>query len=661
MGESLRRGLGRWLAALALALLPLLAFAADRLPSFEELKAGHPSAYAYLLDRDGGELARVRLDPNRERLAWMPLSSLGQPMKDALLAAEDRRFFQHSGVDWRAFAAAVWQNLWYDHTRGASTLSMQLAGLLDPNLRPRRTEGGRRTLVQKWDQAWAATELERTWSKSQILEAYLNLAPLRGQLEGVPAAAHVLFGKTPLALDHAEAALIAVLLRGPNAPAGRVGKRACTLLASMHESSACARAQGLAAHLDQRAEAHGQASAHALAAHLALRRGEAVHTTLSLPWQEHAQAALPGAGGGAAIAVVDNASGELLAWAMDPPGGQLFAAHPATEALRWLQLGENLGEGAIGLASLQDVAPGGSVEPLWISVHQALQAMRSASLPEAWLARLPHERQDRILQLLASASAPGAGRARLGPDAELDLPAMASLVRALAAGGAWQGPLLIPGAEAANARACPEEGAFLLGQVLRERGGRTGDLAAVSIPAEGGRWELAFDRRVSAAAWVGGGAPEHEWLPGVLRGAPQAQPLGPPRPPAGVVSSWVAFVPPVEPARREWFLRGRESAVVRAPGVVPRIRWPANGTLVDARDLGGAPVVFSAEGGSGELRWRLDGSLLGSGRLIAWQPHAGLYLLELLGPGGEVLDQSNFAVRGPLQDPQQEPGEQGPE
>ena len=109
-------------------------------------------------------------------------------MQEMLLVAEDRRFYQHSGVDWRAFVAALWQNLWYDHKRGASTLSMQLAGLLDPALHPTREEGGRRTLVQKWDQTFAAQALEARWSKEQILEAYLNLVHFRGNLQGIAAA-----------------------------------------------------------------------------------------------------------------------------------------------------------------------------------------------------------------------------------------------------------------------------------------------------------------------------------------------------------------------------------------------------------------------------------------------------------------------------------------
>ena len=78
--------------------------------------------------------------------------------------------------------------------RGASTLSMQLAGLLDPELKP---DSDGRSLLQKMAQISAARQLESGWSKSQILEAYLNLAPFRGELQGIGATTQVLLGKAP--------------------------------------------------------------------------------------------------------------------------------------------------------------------------------------------------------------------------------------------------------------------------------------------------------------------------------------------------------------------------------------------------------------------------------------------------------------------------------
>ncbi|MBP8134287.1 MAG: transglycosylase domain-containing protein, partial [Zoogloea sp.] len=151
------------------------AHATQPIPAFAEVKAGAKPSVAVLLARDGSPLAERRIDTRVRRLEWVGLSSLSPSLKEALLAAEDKRFFEHSGVDWRAFAGSLWHNLWYDRKRGASTLSMQLAGLLDPELALGYAGTPRRSIGQKWDQALAAQALEARWTKEQILEAYLNL------------------------------------------------------------------------------------------------------------------------------------------------------------------------------------------------------------------------------------------------------------------------------------------------------------------------------------------------------------------------------------------------------------------------------------------------------------------------------------------------------
>ncbi|MBN9696177.1 MAG: transglycosylase domain-containing protein, partial [Zoogloea sp.] len=204
-------------------------WAVHPVPAFTEVRAGARPSVAVLLARDGTPIAERRLDMTVRRLEWVGLNSLSPSLKEALLAAEDKRFFEHSGVDWRAFAGSLWHNLWYERKRGASTLSMQLAGLLDPDLALGRGGLPRRSIGQKWDQAFAAQALEARWSKEQILEAYLNLAPFRSDLQGVHAASRALFNKTPGELGRPEALILAVLLRGPNARPEVVGRRACVL------------------------------------------------------------------------------------------------------------------------------------------------------------------------------------------------------------------------------------------------------------------------------------------------------------------------------------------------------------------------------------------------------------------------------------------------
>ena len=234
---------GRWAAGLLLGLGMASAAAVsvgaepDRtLPDFETVRSSFRSSETLLLDRHGEVLHRLRTDFQVRRGAWVALGDTSPALRMALLLSEDRRFHEHSGVDWWAVSAAAWGNLWHERTRGASTLTMQLAGLLDPALqRPASTARG---LSQKLAQAGAARELETRWRKDQILEAYLNLVPFRGEIVGIDALSHTLFGKSAHALNAPESALAAALIRAPNAPASRVAERACLLLQQMQDPKA---------------------------------------------------------------------------------------------------------------------------------------------------------------------------------------------------------------------------------------------------------------------------------------------------------------------------------------------------------------------------------------------------------------------------------------
>ena len=234
---------GRWAAGLLLGLGMASAAAVsvgaepDRtLPDFETVRSSFRSSETLLLDRHGEVLHRLRTDFQVRRGAWVALGDTSSALRMALLLSEDRRFHEHSGVDWWAVSAAAWANLWHERTRGASTLTMQLAGLLDPALqRPASTARG---LSQKLAQAGAARQLETRWRKDQILEAYLNLVPFRGEIVGIDALSHTLFGKSAHALNAPESALAAALIRAPNAPASRVAERACRLLQQMQDPKA---------------------------------------------------------------------------------------------------------------------------------------------------------------------------------------------------------------------------------------------------------------------------------------------------------------------------------------------------------------------------------------------------------------------------------------
>ncbi|WP_208999986.1 penicillin-binding protein 1C [Roseibium hamelinense] len=127
-----------------------------------------------------------------------------------LIAYEDKRFYDHAGVDWTAMARALWQGVSRGRVvSGASTLTMQTARLLN--------ESPTKTLNAKYDQVISALALERGRSKQDILSLYALRAPFGGNLEGVRAASLVWFGKEPSRLTLAEAALLVALPQSPEA------------------------------------------------------------------------------------------------------------------------------------------------------------------------------------------------------------------------------------------------------------------------------------------------------------------------------------------------------------------------------------------------------------------------------------------------------------
>ncbi|HYE58840.1 MAG TPA: biosynthetic peptidoglycan transglycosylase, partial [Rhodothermales bacterium] len=129
----------------------------------EESLASSSTAYT----ADGVVLARYHHLHRR----WVPLSAVSVHVVDALIATEDRRFHEHTGVDWRRFFGAMWQTA-QGRTEGGSTITMQLARNLFPE-----DIGTAQTPKRKIKEIMTARALERAYSKAEILEIYLNTMP----------------------------------------------------------------------------------------------------------------------------------------------------------------------------------------------------------------------------------------------------------------------------------------------------------------------------------------------------------------------------------------------------------------------------------------------------------------------------------------------------
>ncbi|MGQ9366760.1 penicillin-binding protein 1C [Azospirillum sp. ST 5-10] len=275
---------------------------------------------AEVVDRDGIVLRAFTAADDTWRFAARA-DEVAPLYRAMLLAYEDKRFSRHWGVDPLAVLRAAAQAAWHGEVvSGASTITMQVARLLEP--RPR-------TLGAKLVEMARAVQLERRFSKDEILAIYLTLAPFGGNLEGVRAAALAWFGKEPRHLTPAEAALLVALpqsptrLRPDHDPAAARAARAKVLDRAVAAGvlAAAEAAEAAAAPLPT-----GRRAFPFLAPHLAerLRTGapaaERIATTLDAGLQETAEGLLrrlaegldPKAG--VAALVVDNASREVLAY-----------------------------------------------------------------------------------------------------------------------------------------------------------------------------------------------------------------------------------------------------------------------------------------------------------------------------------------------------------
>jgi penicillin-binding protein 1C len=465
---------GNGLATAVLAgVLALANPAVQALPSFAEVKAAHRPSDFTLLDRRGVPIQTLRMNDAERRLDWVALADMSPALLHAVVLSEDQRFYEHSGVDWAAVARSAWANLWNTRTRGASTLTMQLAGLIDEGLA--RPAAGR-SLSQKIDQAWTATRLDSTWRKSDILEAYLNSVAFRGEIVGINALSQTLFGKHPSGLDAHEAAIAAALVRGPNAPARTVVARACGVLQAQHLD--CGGVAALAETALVRRG--GMPLGEQLAPHVArqvLQSSGAPRQASSLDagLQRVAVSALAqqlnSLGGkqveDGAVLVLDNATGEVLAWVGS--SGALSAAAQVDGVLARRQPGSTLKPFVYELAfeqrlltpaSLLDDAPiqiatsGGLYLPQnydadykgWVSARTALGA--SLNVPAVRVAAMlgPDALHQRLnawgLALQNSAGHYGQSLALGG--AEVTLLSLANAYRALARGGQWSPVRLQP-------------------------------------------------------------------------------------------------------------------------------------------------------------------------------------------------------------------------
>ncbi|MCC2637616.1 MAG: pbpC [Moraxellaceae bacterium] len=693
---------------LLFALLLLASVARAAVPDFAEVRAGYRSSYAEMLDRNGHFLHARRLDASINRLDWVALEDVSPALREAVVFAEDRDFAAHRGIDWGATARAFLQFLKGDKSRGASTITMQLAGLLEPGLGWRR---GGRSVGQKWRQMQAARALEARWSKAEILEAWLNLLVFRGDLQGVGAASRALFGKSPAGLGRTESLLLAALLPAPSASPARVVRRACTLIQAGFINADCQSVRDLAlATLDRRLAPYPENPAlDSLAVQLLRTPGEKRRTTLDAALQSQAIEALTtqlaqlrernvNAG---AVLVLDNETGAVRAYVANAglvPSARFVdgiqALRQAGSTLKPLLYAQAFDQRLLTAASVLEDAPLSLATPSGLyspqNYDKDFKGPVSARMALASSLNVPAVR---VLNLVG-VEAFWLGLRRLGftslteaPEfygyslalgsADVSLEMLANAYRTLGNGGRFSALHFTDAPPAPAAAVISEGAAFIVTDILADRGARAltfglDNPLALPFPAAvktgtskdmRDNWCIGFSSRHTVAVWVGNldGAPMRE-VSGTAGAAPVWASVmqvaegdrfrfGEDAPvPAELRRQQVVFAGLAESPRGEWFLSGTEMATVTyVPGNANRIVYPVNETVVALDpDIPGRNqrLRFRAETLRRQLDWWLDGRRLGPALDHDWAPVAGFHRLELRDATGQALDAVVFTVRG---------------
>jgi penicillin-binding protein 1A len=182
-----------------------LAVAYPNLPEVSALTDYRPKLPLRVFSADGVQLGEF----GEERRSFTPIGQMPQVMKDAVLAAEDARFYQHGGIDWRGMARAALANLRDARSQGGSSITMQVARNFYLS-----TE---KTLTRKVYEVLLALKIESLLNKDQILELYMNQIFLGQRANGFTAAAEIYFGKRLQDVTVAEAAMLAGLPKAPSA------------------------------------------------------------------------------------------------------------------------------------------------------------------------------------------------------------------------------------------------------------------------------------------------------------------------------------------------------------------------------------------------------------------------------------------------------------
>jgi penicillin-binding protein 1C len=629
---------------------------------------------AIVTDRNGYWLHAFATKEGRWRFS-ADLDDIDPKFVEELIAVEDKRFWSHWGVDPLAVArAAVSSMRSGEVTSGASTITMQTARLLEP--RPRN-------LGSKLAEMVRAVQLERRFTKREILELYLTLAPYGGNLEGVRAASLIYVGREPRRLTPAERALLIALPQAPearrpdrHADAARAARGAVLdrLVAVGALDAEIASEARDAPAIGARKEFPRIAYHAARALSAASASGESVvPSTIDIAKQMTAErlvAAHAGAftdGATAAAIVIDNATMDVVASVgssgLGAKGGWIDltgAVRSPGSLLKPFIYALAFEDGVLGPDTVIDDMPRGfggyrpeNFDRTFrgeVRVREALQ--HSLNIPA--VATLEKVGVGRFSAALKAAGASIFQRKSAKEEASLALALggagvtmrdVAALYAGLANRGTIRPMSFLRGAEApAEAQLFSAETADRINAILRggpSLAGRAPAVLSSSAPVIAYKTGTSYGYRDAWAAGHAKGLTIVVWT-GRADGAPRPGETG--RKSAApllfalmdALTNGAAKALPEEEAPAETFTHVRlERSAVETP---PSILFPVPGSEVFPGSFGGDGVIFAASGGAGGYAWYVDGARVtdeaGDGRPV-WRPAApGFYDIAVVDEKG---------------------------
>ncbi len=654
-----------------------------------------------VLDRRD-RLLRAFTTPNGRWRLPVEAADVDQRYLAMLMAFEDKRYFQHGGIDMRSLARAAWQLT--SHRRivsGGSTLTMQVARLIEGRYE--------RSSRAKARQIVGALRLEHHLSKQQILSLYLRLAPFGGNIEGVRAASLAYFGKEPRRLSIGEAALLVALPQSPewrrpdrNPSAARFARNRVLQRATEEgviSAAEAARAAEEPVPVGRRA--FPKLAPHLAEAEVAAKPTETIHRLTidrsvqsALERLAEEQTKLLGQKLSAAILAVDHTTGEVIAHvgsagylddarfgaidmvgALRSPGSTLKPfiyglafeaglAHPETliedRAVRFGSYApKNFDEEFHGTVTIRDAL----AQSLNIPAVKVLAAVGPGKLAGRFKkvgveAAFP----DKSLPTLAMALG-GVG---------LTLHDVATLYAGLARGGdvvpllhrradvADAAKALLHGKQSAHPRLLSPLASWYVSDILKDAppplNARAGRFAYKTGTSYGYRdaWAVGYDGKYTIAVWVG--RPDGASTPG-LSGRTAAAPvlfdafarLGERRTPmagapAGALRVTGSELPP--PLKR---FREGGVEVAQGPFLEPRVLISFPPDRAEVETEGDDPLLLKASGGVLPLTWMINGAPIASdprARQVVWQPDgSGFVKLSVVDAKGRV-DRVTVRLKG---------------